>query len=126
MQTLLPLFVAIPMVSAFLIILMGNLVKEFHRYFAPLTLLALLLMSIYAFTNLSGEAIQYTVGGWGLEKGIPVGIFMVLDGFSVLMLCIINLIGFIALFYSLSYMSKYTAESKYYALFWSGTKRRSV
>ena len=33
------------------------------------------------------------------------------------MICIISLIGFIALFYSLSYMAKYTAEANYYALF---------
>lgn len=117
MDALIPLFVAVPLISAFLIMILGKLVKEFHRYFAPLTLLVLLLMSIYVCTNLAGESILYTVGGWGSEGGIPIGIFMVMDSFSVLMLCIINLLGFLALFYSLSYMAKYTAECNYYSLF---------
>ena len=117
MDALIPLFVAIPLISAFLIILLGKLVKGFHRVFAPLVLLALLIMAIYEFSSLGGSSLHYTLGGWGLEGGLPVGIFMILDGFSVLMLCIINLIGFIALFYSLSYIRKYTAESNYYALF---------
>jgi multicomponent Na+:H+ antiporter subunit D len=117
METLIPLFVAIPLISAFLIMLLSKLIKGFHRIFAPLVLLCLLLMAIFEFANLGQSPIQYTVGGWGVEGGIPVGIFMILDGFSVIMLCIINLIGFIALVYSLSYIRKYTAEANYYALF---------
>jgi multicomponent Na+:H+ antiporter subunit D len=117
METLIPLFVAIPLISAFLIMLLSKLIKGFHRIFAPLVLLCLLLMAIFEFANLEQSPIQYTVGGWGVEGGIPVGIFMILDGFSVIMLCIINLIGFIALIYSLSYIRKYTAEANYYALF---------
>lgn len=117
MDALIPLFVAIPLISAFLIILLGKLVKGFHRILAPLTLLALLILAIYEFLNLDNATVQYTLGGWGMQGGFPIGIYMVLDGFSVLMLCIINLIGFIALFYSLSYISKYTAEANYYSLF---------
>jgi len=117
MDALIPLFVAIPLISAFLIILLGKLVKGFHKIMAPLILLALLIMSIYEFVNLDNTTVIYTLGGWSMENGYPIGIYMVLDGFSVLMLCIINLIGFIALFYSLSYISKYTAESNYYSLF---------
>ena len=52
MDSLIPLFVAIPLISAFLIMLLGKLVKGFHKYFAPLTLLALLLMSVLVYTNL--------------------------------------------------------------------------
>ena len=117
MDALIPLYIAIPLISAFLIMLLGKLVKGFHKYFAPLTLLVLLAMSLFTIINLGGSSILYTVGGWGLEKGIPVGIFMVLDPFSALMLCVINLLGFIALFYSFSYIAKYTAESNYYSLF---------
>lgn len=117
MDAMIPLFVAIPLISAFLIIILGKLVKGFHKILAPLILLVLLIMSIFEFLNLDNASVHYTLGGWGMEGGFPVGIYMVLDGFSVLMLCIINLIGFIALFYSLSYISKYTAESNYYSLF---------
>ncbi|MEN8203173.1 MAG: proton-conducting transporter membrane subunit [Bacteroidota bacterium] len=117
MEALIPLFVAIPLISAFLIVILGKLVPGFHKIFAPLTLLGLLVLAVLIFTSPNSMPMTYTMGGWGLEKGLPIGIFLVLDGFSILMLCIINVIGFIALFYSLSYISKYTAESNYYALF---------
>ena len=117
MDALIPLFVAIPLMVAFLIVLLGKLVKGIHRLLAPLTLLALLLMAVFEFSGLGGISRTYAMGGWNADGGFPVGIFLVLDGFSVLMLCIINLIGLVALFYSLSYMSRYTAEAHYYALF---------
>jgi len=117
MDALIPLFVAIPLMVAFLIILLGKLVKGIHRFLAPLTLLALLLLAVFEFTGLEGISRTYAMGGWTGDGGFPVGIFLVLDGFSVLMLCIINLIGLVALFYSLSYMAQYTAEANYYALF---------
>jgi len=117
MDALIPLFVAIPLISAFLIIILGKFIKGFHRFLAPLTLLVLLILAVYEFTGLGKTSITYAVGGWASEGGFPVGIYLVLDGFSVLMLCIINLIGLIALFYSLSYITKYTAESNYFSLF---------
>jgi len=117
MDALIPLFVAIPLISAFLIVIFGKLIKGFHRFLGPLTLLILLILAVYVFTGLGKSSISYAVGGWTGKGGFPLGIYMVLDGFSVLMLCIINLIGLIALFYSLAYISKYTAESNYFALF---------
>jgi formate hydrogenlyase subunit 3/multisubunit Na+/H+ antiporter MnhD subunit len=113
MDALIPLFVAIPLISAFLMVILGKLVKGFHRFLAPVTLLALLLMAVYEFTSMGGTSLAYAMGGWTGKEGSPLGIFLVLDGFSVIMLCIINLIGLVALFYSLSYMAKYTAEANY-------------
>jgi len=117
MEALIPLFVAIPLISAFLIVVLGKLFKGFHRFLAPLTLLVLLSMAVYVFTGLDKNSITYAMGGWTGSGGLPLGIHLVLDGFSVLLLFIINLIGLIALFYSLSYITKYTAESNYFALF---------
>lgn len=117
MEALIPLFVAIPLISAFLIVILGKLVHGFHKVFAPLTMLGLLLMAILIIARQGSIPMTYAMGGWGLEKGLPIGIFLVLDAFSILMLCIVNVIGFIALFYSLSYISRYTAESNYYGLF---------
>lgn len=117
MDALIPLFVAIPLISAFLIVVLGKFIKGFHRLLAPLTLLILLIMAVFEFTGLGNKSITYAMGGWIGEGGLPLGIYLVLDGFSVLMLCIINLIGLVALFYSLSYITKYTAESNYFALF---------
>jgi multicomponent Na+:H+ antiporter subunit D len=117
MVALIPLFIAIPLISAFLLIILGKFIKGFHRVFAPISLLTLLVLALFEFTHLNHSPLTYAMGGWSTENGFPIGIFLILDGFSVIMLCVINLIGFIALFYSLSYMSKYTAESNYYALF---------
>ncbi len=117
MEALIPLFVAIPLIAAFLIVVFGKLLKGFHRFLAPMTLLILLCMAVFEFSGLGKNSIAYAMGGWIGKEGLPLGIYLVLDGFSVLMLCIINLIGLIALFYSLSYIAKYTAESNYYALF---------
>ena len=75
------------------------LVPGFHKIFAPLTLLVLLVFAVLLFTRADLMPMTYTMGGWGLEKGLPIGIFLVLDAFSILLLCIINIIGFIALFY---------------------------
>jgi len=54
MDALIPLFIVIPLISAFLIMILGKLVKGFHRYFAPLTLLVLIAMTIIVFANLGG------------------------------------------------------------------------
>jgi len=117
MDALIPLFVAIPLISAFLIVLLGKLLKRLHLWLAPLTLLALLLLSLYVFVPAGESVLSYDMGGWGKLKGLQVGIPLILDGFSRLMLCIISLIGTIALLYSLSYIRKYTSENYFYALF---------
>ena len=86
MDALIPLFVAIPLISAFLIVIFGKLVPGFHRVLAPLVLLLLFLMAICEFVNLGQGSISYAMGGWTSEGGFPIGIYLVLDGFSVLML----------------------------------------
>ena len=50
-------------------------------------------------------------------NSIPIGIYMVMDGFTAIVLCIINLIGFLSVFYSISYIARYTSENYFYALF---------
>jgi len=117
MDAMLPLFVAIPLLAAFLIILLGKLIRPLHRWLAPLTLLALLILAFSLFAEAGESRLTHDMGGWGVLKGIHIGIPLIMDGFSRLMLCIINLIGTIALVYSLSYMRKYSSENYFYALF---------
>lgn len=71
MDALIPLFVAIPLISAFLIMLLGKLIKGFHRFFAPFIVLVLLVMAIYEFSNLGKSSIHYTMGDWGNNGGFP-------------------------------------------------------
>ncbi len=117
MSSLLPLFVVIPLSATFLIMILGRFIRDFNKYFASVILLLLVVMSVYSLINLPDEPMVYKVGGWLPVNKIPIGIYMMLDGFNALVVCIINLMGFLAVFYSISYIKKYTSENYYYALF---------
>lgn len=117
MNPLIPLFVAIPLTGAFIDMILGSFIKGFSRCFTQVIILALASMSIYSAATTGTNPSVYYVGGWEPVNGIPVGICMVMDGFTVLMLCIINIVGFLSAFYSLSYIKRFTSENFYYALF---------
>jgi multicomponent Na+:H+ antiporter subunit D len=117
MNPLIPLFVVIPLAGAFLVMIIGRFIGEFNKYFASLILLILAVLSIYSLLNTGQNLSFYKVGGWEPINRIPIGIYMVMDGFTVLVLCIINIIGFLSSFYSISYIKRYTAENYFYALF---------
>ncbi len=108
----LPLFVVIPLFSAFLISLVRG--KRFADLWANLTTSVLLLLSLYSIWLVRTEGIVvYKVGGW-LP---PIGISLVLDSLTVLFLVTVNLIAFSATVYSIAYMERYTAKDKFYCLF---------
>lgn len=113
-MNIIPLFVVFPLVVAFLLPIVGRFYKKLPDIMANLTSLLLLILSL----GIIGlPTLVYKVGGWQAVAGIPIGIYMVLDGFSILMLIIINTVGFLALLYSVNYMEKFTDKAKYYTLF---------
>jgi multicomponent Na+:H+ antiporter subunit D len=79
-------------------------------------MLALSYLSIHFLLNTCGTLI-YKVGGFEPVNGVPVAIYMVIDGLSKLLLLIISIIGFLSAFYSISYVNIYTAERKFFILF---------
>jgi len=105
-----PLTVAIPMLFAVLILITGKFWRGVGSYLGPLASIITLYLS---FVLLGVKDTTYIMGGWIP----PIGIVMVLDGLSKLMLIIINVIAFFSIIYAISYMSKYTAQFKFYALF---------
>ncbi len=117
MNPLIPLFVVIPLAGAFLIMILGRFIKNFNKYFAALVLLILAIFSVYSAATTGENASLYKVGGWEPVNKIPIGIYMVMDGFTVIVLCIINVVGFLSVFYSISYIKRFTAENLFYALF---------
>jgi len=117
MNPLIPLFVVIPLAGAFLIMILGRFFSELNKYLASLILLILVVISIYSLINTGKNLSLYKVGGWEPVNKIPIGIYMVMDGFTVIVLCIINIIGFLSAFYSIAYIKRYTAENYFYALF---------
>ena len=110
MQGVYPLFTAIPLAAAFFNLLATKVNKKVADY------IALLVMAVLAFmaSRMIFEApFAYHVGGFPP----PWGLLLVSDGLSSLMLCIINVVGLLAVIYSIKYMTGYTAKTKYYSLF---------
>ena len=105
-----PLFVAIPLLAAFLIPLLARWWKTSGEVLATACTGILAAMSL---ASIGSTAVVHHMGGWAP----PVGIALVSDGLSVLLLIAINVVGFLSLLFSLKYMKEYTGLSKYYALF---------
>ncbi len=106
----LPLYVAIPLGAAFLIPLLGLWWKKSGETLASLFTLILAIMAVL---QVSRPAAVYHMGGWAP----PVGIALVSDGLSTLLLIAINVVGFLCIIFSIKYMQRYTGLNKYYSLF---------
>jgi len=117
MNPLIPLFVAIPLAGAFLIMILGRFIRNLNKYLASLILLFLVVVSFWSLFTTGNSVSVYKVGGWEAVNSVPIGIYMVLDGFTAIILCIINLIGFLSVIYSISYIARYTSENYFYSLF---------
>jgi len=108
-QTLIPMFVAIPLGMALVVQLVARHRKVFAEILSIVTLVALVLMSLAC---IGGEGI-YHLGGWPT----PVGIDMRLDALAVLLLLVVSFVGFAVSLYSVDYMRRFTARSHFYSLF---------
>lgn len=117
MNPLIPLFVTVPLAGAFLIMILGRFFRYFDKSLASLILLYLVVVSFIALLSANDALTIYKVGGWETANRIPVAIYMVLDPFASIVLCIINLIGFLSVVYSISYIGRYTSENYFYSLF---------
>lgn len=116
MDMFVPLFVVVPLGGAFITAIAGRFAKRFGRYCTPLLLALLAGLAVWMMIAQDGLLV-YSVGGWEAFEKIPIGIYMVVDGLTVYLLLIINIIGFLSAFYSISYIRKFTSESNYYTLF---------
>jgi len=117
MNPMIPLFVVIPLAGAFLIMILGRFIRNFNKYLASLILLFLVVVSFWSLFTTGSNVSVYKAGGWEAINSVPIGVYMVMDGFTAIVLCIINLIGFLSVFYSISYIARYTSENYFYALF---------
>ncbi|MEW6075754.1 MAG: proton-conducting transporter membrane subunit [Candidatus Omnitrophota bacterium] len=111
---MIPLFVVIPLGLAFLIPLVSKCKEGFARACAVAGGFFLVCVSVASVYWIKTGAVTYAVGEWKA----PFGICMELDALSVLILLVINIIGFLALVYSAEYIKKrYTSPGLYYTLF---------
>jgi multicomponent Na+:H+ antiporter subunit D len=114
MKDLVPLFVAIPLGLAFTMPILRRLSSVLPDVLANLATLS---VTVLSFLMIGSAPLVYTVGGWEPVNGVPIGIYMVVDGLTVLMLLVVNGIGFLASLYSIEYMRKYTDKARFYMLF---------
>ena len=107
----LPLFIAVPLVAAFIVPLFGQKTKSVATLLANIATTSLLVLAIYVI--MTGQTGIYEMGKWS----IPIGINLVLDGLSGLMLLTISIVSFAAMLFSIQYMEQYTAKPKFLSLF---------
>ena len=116
MDSFIVLFVALPLAAAFIIPVIGRFTNVLNDKIASAVLLFLAGLAVYFAFWVEGQFV-YAVGGWQPVYGVPIAIYLVLDGLSTYLLLIINIIAFVSAFYSISYMKRYTDENNYYTLF---------
>jgi len=105
----LPLFIAIPLATAFLLPMFGRKGKTAATVLANLVTISLLVLAVASI----GRTEVYEIGKWS----IPLGINLVLDGLSSLLLLAISVVSAAAMLFSARYMEQYTAKAKYLSLF---------
>ncbi len=110
MEQMLPLFVAIPLGMSFLNLILTKFIRGIS---AGLTLLTVLFMGWLAFQFLGHPAFHYTMGGWAP----PLGISLVWDALSQLLILIISVISLAVTLFAIPYMQQYTARNKFYSLY---------
>jgi len=111
---IIPLFVVIPLAGSFLISILGRRFKvlpDLLGFFATLGSLLAAIAAVWAINSYG--TLVYSVGAWKA----PIGIAMVLDGLSVFMLVVVNLIATAVCVFSINYMEHYTSKWKFYTLF---------
>ncbi len=112
------LFVALPLAMGFLYIL---LLKQ-RPYVAEIVSVAVTLVLLLLALSLAGAgtfqdgylvtSFNLPVGGWD----IPLGINIFLDGLTVFMLIVVNLVSFAVILYSVNYLQRYTSRTYFYSL----------
>jgi multicomponent Na+:H+ antiporter subunit D len=109
MSQALPAFVVVPLVTAFILPVFGKKGKAAATLLANLVTISLLALAVACV----GQTGVYQVGHWSSR----VGIVLVLDGLTSLMLLAVNVVSTAAMLFSIRYMEQYTAKPKYLSLF---------
>ncbi|UCD28595.1 MAG: hypothetical protein JSV03_16185 [Planctomycetota bacterium] len=118
MGNMLPLFIALPLAGGFLAALGARKSSlaggDVARVMALIISGCLLVGSL---ALLGRESCVYWIGGWPSPDASTVGLSLVCDGFTQMLLVTVNAIGFFALLYSFSYIQRFTGRALYYCLF---------
>ena len=110
MQSWLPLFVVIPIGMAIINLLLTKFIKRLSPY---LTILSVSFLVYLTFQFYGNSPFYYAVGGWFP----PLGISLVWDPLSQLLVTLISVISFAVTLFAFPYMKQYNAQNKFYTLF---------
>jgi len=113
----LPLFVAVPLGAAFILPLVRKWAGGDRLADVLSSLVAAFLLALSLGLLSSEGTITYWMGGWGPPSIRTIGINLVADGLSRLLLCIISFVTFAVTLFSVPYMKKFTAKPLYFSLF---------
>jgi multicomponent Na+:H+ antiporter subunit D len=110
----LALFIIIPLATAFLIALLGRRIKNLGDVLTNMAGAGLFILACSIIPGvISHKVLTYKTGNWPVILGSS----FIVDGLSMLLLVVINLVCCLVMVYSLSYMEKYTDKWNYQALF---------
>jgi multicomponent Na+:H+ antiporter subunit D len=110
---ILPYFVIIPLLAAFLITLIAGDKDDWAVILSFVSSLTLIVLSLYSFVSGRNETITYSMSNWHL----PYGIVLVQDALTSFMLIMVSIISFTSLLFSVNYIRHLWEDWKYYALF---------
>jgi len=112
-MNVLPIFILLPLGAGFIMLLSHRLGKRLPDFIANAAVFFLVLMafSLYFFRT-PGTVMIYKAGC----LPVNIGVNLVLDGLSHLLLLTVNLVAFLITFYSVQYMERYTKAEKYFSL----------
>ena len=110
---ILPFFIIIPLLTAFLIMLISGKKDDWAIILSIIAALSLLVLSIFSFVTIGGNTVVYNMSAWK----IPYTICLVLDALSSFMLLIVSIISLTSLMFSIKYIRHLSPSWKYYALF---------
>jgi multicomponent Na+:H+ antiporter subunit D len=112
-MSFIPMYFAIPLISAFIIPIIGKIFKPLVWIWTLVVSFLLFLLGLYgvAFVQRVPMAV-YAMGKWAP----PLGIVMAFDSLSAFMVLTISIIIFVVSLFSLRYIAHYTGEWKFYTL----------
>ena len=109
MSRMLPVFVIVPLVAAFVLPVLGARGKSLAKALAMVVTGSMLALAVFCV----GRQGVYEVGNWSLR----IGIVLVLDGLSCLLLLAVGVVSTASVLFGIRYMEQYTGQSKYLSLF---------
>ena len=116
MEQTVPLLVALPLAAAFAIVVMAH-VAGIKRLTGALAVLIVLANLVIGVVLLGGrlEPIRIYIGGW--KPATTLGIEMVCDGLSNMMVVTINMVALVSVIFAAAYMRRFTKVWLFHALF---------